>query len=220
VGEGGEPIPHVLTLDSAAWQRLQEFEAWVEPQLSEFGDLGRMTDWGGKLAGAVARITGLLHMAEHAATEAPWDIPVSEATVECAVIVGKYLIDHAKAAFAEMGADAVVASAKAILRWIEHKGLTSFTRRDLHQGMRGSFKRVLEIDAPLAVLSERGFIRRRPDSPASGSGRPESPTFDVNPRWPRSNDRTPRPSPDGNFEDCEYFEKAPPKKGEGPENCS
>jgi hypothetical protein len=75
-------------------------------------------------------------------------------------MVGKYLIDHAKAAFAEMGADAVVASAKAILRWIEHKGLTSFRRRDLHQGMRGSFKRVLEIDAPLAVLSERRFIRR------------------------------------------------------------
>jgi hypothetical protein len=82
MGEGGEPIPHVLTLDSAARHRLQEFEAWVEPQLSEFGDLGRMTDWGGKLVGAVARITGLLHMAEHAATEAPWDIPVSEATVE------------------------------------------------------------------------------------------------------------------------------------------
>jgi hypothetical protein len=47
MGEDGEPTPHVLTLDSAARQRLQEFEAWVEPELSEFGDLGRMTDWGG-----------------------------------------------------------------------------------------------------------------------------------------------------------------------------
>jgi hypothetical protein len=152
-----------------------------------------MTDWGGKLVGAVARITGLLHMAEHAGSEAPGDIPVSAATVERAVMVGKYLIEHAKAAFAEMGANAVVANAKAVLRWIEHKELTSFTRRDLHQGMRGSFKRVLEIDAPLAVLCERGFIRRRPDSPNSSSGRPESPTFDVNPRWTRSDDRTRRP---------------------------
>jgi hypothetical protein len=156
-------------------------------------------------------------MAEHAATEAPWDIPVSEAAVEHGIEVGNYLIEHAKAAFAEMGADAAVENAKAILRWIEHKNLTSFTRRDLHQGMRGSFKRVLDIDGPLAVLSERGFVRRRPDSP-TGSGRPESPTFDVNPRWGRSN---PKPSLGGNFEDCEYFEKPSSENREsGESDCN
>jgi Protein of unknown function (DUF3987) len=54
-----------------------------------------MTDWGGKVVGAVARMTGLLHMAEHAGAEAPWDIPVSEVTVEGAIRIGMYLIEHA-----------------------------------------------------------------------------------------------------------------------------
>jgi hypothetical protein len=182
-GEDVDLIPHVLTIEPVGQYRLQKFETWVEPQLSEFGQLGRMTDWGGKLVGAVARIAGLLHMAEHAGADAPWELPVSEATVEHAIRVGMYLIPHAKAAFAEMGPDETVERAKAILRWISHNHLDSFSRRDVHQGMRAMFKRVTELDSPLAVLVERGFIRRRPERPNAGSGRPASPTFDVNPRW-------------------------------------
>jgi replicative DNA helicase len=170
-GEDGEPIPNVLTLETAGRLRLQKFEAWVEPQLSEFGELGRISDWGGKLFGAVARITGLLHMAEHAGTGAPWDIPVCDATVEAAIRVRTYLIEHAKAAFAQIGADISVERAKAILRWIAHNHLDSFTRRDLHQGMRGTFKRVMEVDAPLAVLTERDSSSDGPTTlPAARGG--------------------------------------------------
>lgn len=216
MGEDGEPIPHVLTLDPPGRQRLQEFEAWVEPQLAEFGDLGRMTDWGGKLVGAEARITGLLHMAEYAATEAPRDIQVSEVTVERAVMVGMYLIEHAKAAFAEMGADAAVESAKP--SWLDQAPRLNFVHAaGFAPAMRGTLKRVVEIDAPLAVLTERGFIRRRLNSPGSGLGKPESPTFDLNPRL--STLSSPR-ALGGSFEDSEYFEKSPSKNGEGPENCS
>jgi replicative DNA helicase len=184
-GDDGEPAAHVLRLEVDALQRFQRFEAWVEPQLSEFGDLGRMTDWGGKLVGAVARITGLLHMAEHAGAEAPWDIPVSAATVERAIRVGTYLIEHAKAAFAEMGADEVVERAKAILRWIEHNELDTFTRRQ-DQGMRGTFARAAEVDPPLALLAERGFVRKRAESQTREAGRPASVTFDVNPLWSKA----------------------------------
>jgi putative DNA primase/helicase len=38
-GEDGEPIPRLLKIEPAGRQRLQKFEAWVEPQLFEFGDL-------------------------------------------------------------------------------------------------------------------------------------------------------------------------------------
>jgi replicative DNA helicase len=214
-GDDGDLIPHVLMIEAAGQERLQRFETWVEPQLSEFGNLGRMTDWGGKVVGAVARIAGLLHMAEHAGAEAPWNIPISDATVERAIRVGMYFIEHAKAAFAEMGADAVVENAKAILRWIGHNKLASFTRRDLHQGMRGTFERAAEIEPPLAVLIERGFIRKRPHNPANGAGRPVSPTFDVNPRWLSA---ISAPAFAGNFEDYEDFEKPPQEKAKEPEN--
>jgi hypothetical protein len=60
----GDPCPHTLSLDAGAGARLRRYEAWVEPQLSEFGELGRMADWGGKIVGAVVRIAGLLHMTD------------------------------------------------------------------------------------------------------------------------------------------------------------
>ena len=77
----------------------------------------------------------------------------------------------------------MVEKAKAILRWIATKQVTSFTRRDVHQGMRGLFQRVIELDAPLDVLVERCFIRQRAGNPNPGAGRPPSATYDVNPLW-------------------------------------
>ena len=201
--QNGDPCPHTLTLDAAGAARLQRFEAWLEPQLSEFGELGRMTDWGGKIVGAVVRIAGLLHMTDLVGTGDPWRVPISEATLERAIGVGMYLIPHAKAAFAEMGADESVENAKAILRWIEHKGLESFTKRDVHQGTRGTFKRAADVDAPLAVLVERGFVRQRQETSTGGPGRHPSPTYEVNPRWVRQNRGCER---DGNSEDCEDSE--------------
>jgi hypothetical protein len=79
-----------------------------------------MTDWGGKIVGAVVRIAGLLHMTDLAGAGDAWKSPISEATVERAIVIGLYLIPHAKAAFAEMGADENIEKAKVILRWIEH----------------------------------------------------------------------------------------------------
>src|ERR1035438_8437255 len=90
--------------------------AWLEPQLSEFGELGRMTDWGGKIVGATVRIAGLLHMADLAGADSPWTLPIPLATIERAISLAMYLIPHAKAAFAEMGADEIIEKAKAILR--------------------------------------------------------------------------------------------------------
>jgi hypothetical protein len=178
-----EPCAHLLTLEVAAQKRLRDFEAWIEPQLSEFGDLGRMTDWGGKLVGAVGRIAALLHMAEFAGTDAPWSEMISLAAVEAAIRIGKYLIPHAKAAFAEMGADEAVENAKIILRWVSHTQLDCFTRRDLHQALRATFRKAVDLDAPLALLASHDFIRLRPDGSDDGPGRPPSPTYDVNPMW-------------------------------------
>lgn len=183
-GEDGKSTPQVLTIEPGGQERLRDFGIWLEPQLSEFGELGRMTDWGGKLVGAVARITGLLHMAEHAGADNPGSLPVQDATVARAIEIGMYLIPHAKAAFAEMGADEVAENAKVILRWICNGHLDSFSRRDVHQGLRGVFKRVADVDGPLLLLIERGYIRKRPESPNTGAGRPASPAFDVNPLWP------------------------------------
>jgi hypothetical protein len=52
----GDREPHLLRLTADAQASLRDFAMWLEPQLSEFGELGGMTDWAGKLVGAVGRI--------------------------------------------------------------------------------------------------------------------------------------------------------------------
>ena len=179
--EGGEQSHEILTLDEDAQQSLQRFQQLVEPQLSEFGEMGGMTDWGGKLVGAVVRMAGLLHMAEYAGAVAPWRNPISLNTISQAIHIGEYLIPHARAAFALMGTDEAIENAKAILRWIDQKGLDHFQRRDVQQAMRGRFKRAAEVDAPLAILIEHGMICQRPEEPSNGPDRSPSPMYDVNP---------------------------------------
>jgi replicative DNA helicase len=200
---------NVLNLEPVAQECLQHFDAWLEPQLAEFGELGGVTDWAGKLVGTIGRLAGILHVAAFAGESTPWEIPVSPQTVEHAIAIGRYLIPHAKAAYAEMGADAVVEQAKRILRWIEHGGLSRFTKRDVHQGMRGRFKRTEELDAPLTLLIDHGYVRKRPQPKHDGPGRPPSPVFEVNPLWTTQNTQNLQNTPsDQNFEDCEDCEKA------------
>ncbi len=148
-------------------------------------------------------------MAALASIPAPWDHPIPEATVHNAIRIGKYLIPHAKAAFAEMGADEFVARAKAILRWIELNEIDWFSKRDLHQSLRGTFKRVEEVDRPLALLSSHDFIRQREPAAADGTGRKASPVFDVNPIWTAQLARQARSSAgEGDSEHCEDSEEA------------
>ena len=173
----------LLRFSKEAANRLREFEAWVEPRLAEFGNLGYMTDWGGKLVGAVVRICGLLHLAEHSESDAPWTIPIARETVERAIRIGEYLIPHARAAYACMGADPAIEDAKRVLAWVQREGLRSFSKRQLFQALRGYFKRVSQLEPPLLVLQEHSYIRLQAAESRPGAGRKPSPVFEVNPLW-------------------------------------
>ncbi len=198
-----EACPYELCLEPNARARMQDFEAWIEPQLSEFGGLGGITDWAGKIVGAVGRLAGILHMAASAATPAPWNDPISQAAVENAIRIGRYLIPHARAAFAEMGADEFVGQAKGILGWIKQNSADSFSKRELHQALRGTFKLVEELERPLALLASHGFISKGAEV-SSGPGRRPSPVYYVNPIWASQNTQISHHC--GHSEDCEDSE--------------
>lgn len=178
----GDEIPHLLKFSQSGYAAFRAFLVWIEPQLSETGELGSMSDWAGKLAGHVARIASLLHMAEHARRSEPWALEISETTVRNAIRIGNYLIAHARVTFAEMGADPEVENARYVLRWIEREGRTSFTKRDTYQGTKGRFKKVESLDPVLKLLDSHGYIRERESGEPRKPGRQPSPIFDVNPR--------------------------------------
>ncbi len=186
--EEGRSTPHALRLTPDALVRLDRFEAEIEPRLGEQGDLGLMPDWGGKLVGAVVRITGILHMMQHAADPRPWDSFIDIETIENAILIGRYLIPHAKAAYAAMGADPTVEHAKLILRWVDRSGRAPFSKRDAFNGLRGSFGRVDKMTEPLALLVEHHFIRLvTSSSKERRPGRPPGDRYEVNPLWATHN---------------------------------
>ena len=58
----GVELPHILQLDKDARQEWQSFALRVEAGMREGEIYHHMTDWAGKLPGAVIRIAGLLHV--------------------------------------------------------------------------------------------------------------------------------------------------------------
>jgi replicative DNA helicase len=173
--------PCILTFSPEAGERLLRLERWVEPRLAPGADLGMLADWGSKLAGAVVRIAGLLHLAANLTTG--YREPISEETFLASARIGDYFLAHAIAAHGLMGADEVVEDARGLLTWIQQADLAHFSKRDAHHANRARFSKAADLDAPLDRLEDHGWIRRRPDpEPGTKGGRPPSPVYDVNPK--------------------------------------
>jgi hypothetical protein len=179
--------PAVLTLTPEAGELLLDFERRLEPRLAPAtGDLAHLADWAAKLTGATCRIAGLLHLAAH--LRDGWAQPVSVDTLAGAVRLAGYLVEHALAVFDLMGADPRTDDARWLLDWIHRTGRQQFTRRDAHMGApRGRFRKAADLDPPLALLEEHGYLRRADSEPprdSHGRGRPPSPRYLVNPLPP------------------------------------
>jgi hypothetical protein len=210
----GGPIedPRMLRLSGEARAAWLAFCTEHEPRLGDGGDFASMTDWAGKLPGAIIRIAGLLHAAQFPG--APTDTPISAATMASAIALGRYFTSHALAAFAIMGADPTLDGARHILAWLKRIDASSFVLRDAFQALKGTFRKVDELRAALAILEERSYIRQRPEGRREGPGRKPSPTYNVNPLWLRAatcshNSQNPQNSdpitPPTNSGDCENY---------------
>jgi hypothetical protein len=193
VDESGKPAPHWLSFSAEADRVMRAFEAWLEPQMAEGEELASLAGWTQKLAGAVARISGVFHMAGSIGEPDPWRRPVDRATVSAAVRVAEgYLIPHARAAFGLMGADSQLDDARRVVRRLSEfcdsvktvKGgaLTTVSKRDIHATIWGGARRAEELDGILDVLTRYGYLRSaRSAQTRNGPGREPSPRFEVNP---------------------------------------
>jgi hypothetical protein len=171
--------PAILALTAAADTRMLDLEAALEPRLAAHAELGHIADWASKLNGAIARLAGLLNLATH--LRDGWASPIGARVVDDAAALGDYYLTHALAVFDHMGADPIVEDARAIIDWISRTNRSRFTRRELFRGVSSTrFRKVTDLDRPLDLLEQHGYIRRGPTPPPTG-GRPASPPYDVNP---------------------------------------
>lgn len=139
------------------------FQDHIEPLL--IGGLEPIRAWGAKIVGATLRIAGLLHCATVQGN--PCETPISMEVLVAATQIGECLISHALAAFQTAGADPQIENAKYILRKITCTGKNELSKRELFELVKGKLKRVSDLDAPLAILEERNFIRTA-ETPTGG----------------------------------------------------
>ncbi len=170
--------PAAIPFTAEADRVLLAFEERIEPRLGPGGDLAHIADWGAKLAGAAARIAGLLHLGANVRTG--WGQPVQAEAVERAITLADYFALHALATFDLMNVDQLIAEARAVADWLV--GREEFTRRDVHRAFEARFPKVADIDPVLELLEDHGWVRRQePPPPGEKGGRPPSPVYAVNP---------------------------------------
>jgi replicative DNA helicase len=179
--KSNEPVAHTLRLAPDAIAAIDAFEQRIEPQLGPFGAMAHMSDWGGKVVGAAARLAAILHMVKHVGASDLWNILVSKETIDAAIQLADYLIPHAKTAYGQMDSDPLLANAKYLLDWIHSETRESFSKRDAHRGTAGRFKKVADLEPALQLLIDYDYIRPQSEEKRPGPGRQPSPTFIVNP---------------------------------------
>lgn len=181
------PKPIVLQLSPGAYKIWSDFSKWIEPQLAPFAEFESIRDWAGKLAGAVARIAGVLRIFRILSLKDLFQnisISIYDSELEQAVALGKYLVPHALAAFSSMGAAGRGdEAAKHILECVKRKAWRQFNRRELHQSVRraAAFDEPGRLDQALSVLTDHGFIRPLDKPSMRGPGRPSGPWWEVHP---------------------------------------
>ncbi|MEU4164880.1 DUF3987 domain-containing protein [Actinoplanes sp. NPDC026670] len=180
VGLAALDEPAVLPLSPSANERMLAIERDIEPRLAPSGTWAHIVDWGSKYAGAVARIAGLLHLAEQLPNER--DGVIEAGTFDRAATIGAYFAEHALTAFDDMGADPLVDDARHVLAWIERSQTERFTKRDLFTALsRGRFRKAADLDPVLNLLVAHGYLRQAPAPERRGAGRAPSPGWLVHP---------------------------------------
>ncbi len=165
-----------LELNDEAQVVLEALFNEVETRLK--GDLAEIPDWAGKFVGTVLRISGILHIMQNPVNA--MFVDVRKATMENAVTIGRYFLEHAKAAYSLMGADATNKNAQYLLTAIKKEGLAEFSRRDAMRLCR-RFKTADSLQPVLNRLCEYGYIAVKPVEGIPAFGRKPSEVYLTNP---------------------------------------
>lgn len=173
--------PQVIRLTPEADKALLAFAGRLEPQLRpRFGKLAHIDKWAGKLAGAAARIAGLLHIGAH---QGQADQPISAETMAGAISIAEYFADHALTVFDLMGADEAQARAQSLLDVLRAGGWECVSRRDLFTKLsRSEFPTVADLEPAVGLLEEHGYLRTHTPPRTNKRGRPPAPRYLIHPQ--------------------------------------
>lgn len=170
-----EPQIIALAPEAAEDMRLYfyDLETGFAPNAEEFDD---MRDWAAKIHGRTARIAGLLHLAQLGG----WadKKPISRETVQAAIIIGSYFIEHAKAIFKGSGTDTATEGARYMLKKLRKCPSKQISRRDLLRLCQGKYKTAEALEPVIDLLLDYRYLRIIPQP--SSKGRPST-IYEISP---------------------------------------
>lgn len=171
----GESLkPKILSFDELAEDMWLDFSQEIEDQLGEGGALDSIRDWLSKLAGATARVAGLIEIA----TVGLGAQAIGQESMHQAIKLARLMIPHTQAAFGLLGADSTESDAIHVLKWIRGQGLAEFTQREAHRALESRFKNVDKLKKAIDKLRSMDCVRQNHRKQANG--RPST-VFSVNP---------------------------------------
>lgn len=137
----------------------EQYNQWIEQRLTN--EFEEIEDWAGKLHGNTMRIAGIFHIIKHRINA--YNIPLEADTMTAAVKVGKYYLEHSKAAYDIMGLSDPqdVKDAKYIISRLGQNDLNDLN--DFIPKMEAirlcqRFSTAEEMQPGLQVLEEHGYI--------------------------------------------------------------
>lgn len=161
--------------DLCAEQYFLELEARL------VNDLAAIDDWGGKHFGNMLRIAGSLHCVKHGKEAEA--VSISRETVESAIQISRYFMEHAQFAYLQLGADKTMRRAKLLLQRISEQkkqGNQEWSQYDLFRLCRGEFAVVEDAKPAIGLLVEYGYLRECVQNAPTG-GRPRKSRYLLNP---------------------------------------
>jgi hypothetical protein len=182
--EGDDGTPRVLRLDPAADRLFRYMRQEIEQRLSpDVNDLGGMGGWANKLAGLVARLAAVLHCALK--VREPWATPIGQHTMESAIAISRYAIEHARAAFHVMSAHPDTSNATylrdVLLRTAREKNTNTVARLQAWQATKRRLQTAAAFDRALQMLESHAYLEVKA-TPPGANGRPGK-WLQLNPHW-------------------------------------
>jgi hypothetical protein len=161
----------ILSVD--AEEILTQYYETIVPRMRQSGDLYPVADWVSKHRGRVARIAARLHLADHFDKSSGWEGWVDVGTMQRAIRLGDYYLNHALIAFDLMGGDETRDRMRYILRLFAdrpEKFAQPFTRGHVMEaGNRSSLPDAPTTQVALNGLVDFNWIRSTGRTPKHGT---------------------------------------------------
>ena len=175
--------PQIIKLSDDADKELENFAEWLEPKLKD--EYSEIADWAGKLVGTVLRISGILARADVTVVDEflndREDIVVSKETMQKAIMIGQYYLDHAMASFFVMTGNYLIKECKYVLNALKKCDVKEFKRRDVMR-MCTTLRNSEQAQKVIDQLVEYGYVQPKNENIIYKQGRPTGQMYVVNPK--------------------------------------